>query len=110
MPDGRLPDVTHLQYLVLAALREGEQPGRAIRKLIAAFGVRRSVAAFYQLMARLESAELVEGWYSPIMVGDQSVNERRYRITAAGRKAERQAQAFYDTAGRVSPRERWADA
>lgn len=110
MSGRRLPDITHLQYLVLAALREGDQPGRALRKLIAEFGARRSAAAFYQLMARLETAQLVEGWYAPIDVGAQTVNERRYRVTGTGRKAEAQARAFYQTAWQRVPRTRWSDA
>ena len=61
MPPGRMPDLTHLQFLVLGVLHAGEQPGRAVREALAEYGVRRTAAAFYQLMARLERDGLVDG-------------------------------------------------
>lgn len=91
----KIPDITHLQFLALGELRAGDQAGRDLRAAVARFGVRRSGAAFYQFMARLERDGLVEGWYEQIPVGDQLVTERRYRITAAGAKAWRETRAFY---------------
>src|SRR4030095_5862722 len=82
----RLPEVTHLQFLVLAVLQGGEPAGRTGRKAIGHYGVRRAAAAFYQMMARLERDGLVEGWYDQITIGDQAVTERRYRVTPAGGK------------------------
>ena len=79
----RLPRVTHLQFLVLGVLRDGEQPGRLIRDTLAAYGVRRTAPAFYQLMARLARDGLVDGWYEQVTVGDQAVTERRYRLRPA---------------------------
>ncbi|MGE0862898.1 MAG: hypothetical protein AB7P34_03260 [Vicinamibacterales bacterium] len=104
-----LPTLTHLQFLVLGVLRNGDQPGRAVRQVLSAYGVRRSGPAFYQLMARLERERLVEGWYEQITVGDQAVTERRYRITADGTRRWNQAQAFYAGISR-SPQLRWSDA
>jgi len=95
----QLPSITHLQFLVLGALLGGEQSGRAIRETIAAYGVRRSAPAFYQMMARLERDGLIEGWYEQITVGDQAVTERRYRIRAAGSRLWNQTRAFYEKAG-----------
>ena len=95
MPD-RLPEITHLQFLVLGILLAGEQPGRAIRDAIAGYGVRRSAPAFYQMMARLERDGLTEGWYEQIIVGDQAVTERRYRIKPSGAKVWTQTRAFYE--------------
>jgi DNA-binding PadR family transcriptional regulator len=106
----RLPDVTHLQFLVLAVLHGGERPGRVVRKAIGDYGVRRTAAAFYQMMARLERDGMVEGWYDQITIGDQAVTERRYRITAAGVKAWTETRAFYENAGLAVTRERWSDA
>ncbi|MEZ5319877.1 MAG: hypothetical protein R2752_20915 [Vicinamibacterales bacterium] len=104
----RLPDLTHLQFVVLGALRESEQPGRAVRDALARYGVRRTAAAFYQMMARLERARLVEGWYEQVTVGDQAVTERRYRLTPVGRRAWDATRAFY---ARAEPaRARWSDA
>ena len=99
-----LPSLTHLQFLVLGVLRSEEQPGRVIRQALASYGVKRSGPAFYQLMARLEKAKLVEGWY------DQNVTERRYRITPEGGRLWTRAQTFYQDLGRLSAGVRWSDA
>ena len=105
-----LPALTHLQFLVLGVLRTREEPGRVLRQALAAYGVRRSAPAFYQLMARLERAGLVEGWYEQVLVGDQAVTERRYRITAEGSRLWVRAQTFYEEVARLSSRVRWSDA
>lgn len=105
----RLPPITHLQFLILGCLLDGEQPGRAVRATIAGHGVRRSAPAFYQLMARLERAGLVDGFYEQITVGDQAVTERRYRIRAAGTRAWRDTREFYRSAP-GGARARWSDA
>lgn len=109
MPTKRIPRLTHLQFLVLGLLRDGEQPGRVIREAIAAHGVKRSAPAFYQLMARLERDRLVDGWYEQVTVGDQAVTERRYRLRAAGARLWAEARDFY-TALIGRPVERLSDA
>ena len=109
MPKRTLPDLTHLHVLILGVLRKDEQPGRVLRRALGQYGVRRTAAAFYQLMARLEKMGLVEGHYEQITVGDQAVTERRYRITAGGTKAWARAQTFYDDVARLA-RVRWTDA
>jgi hypothetical protein len=106
----RLPDITHLQFLVLAVLHGGQRPGRVVRATIADYGVRRTGAAFYQMMARLERDGMVDGWYDQITVGDQVVTERRYQITAAGVRAWTATRAFYEHAGLPIAGERWSDA
>jgi len=90
------PPLSHLQALALATLAPAEQAGRHIRKRMAQHGVRHTMAAFYQMMARLERDGYVEGWYQPVTVGDQTVTERWYRITDAGARAWRRTRAFYD--------------
>jgi hypothetical protein len=87
-----------------------EQPGRVLRQALASYGVRRSAPAFYQLMSRLEKAKLVEGWYEQIVVHDQAVTERRYRITTEGTRLWTRAQRFYDDIAQLSSRVRWSDA
>ena len=109
MPD-RLPPLTSLQYLVLGVLRGSDQPGRAVRDAMTRHGVRSSAPAFYQMMARLERARLVEGWYEQITVGDQAVTERRYRITAAGERLWSETQAFYQSVASAAARKRWSNA
>ena len=105
----RLPKLTHMQFLVLGLLREGEQPGRVIRDALAAHGVKRSAPAFYQLMARLERDRLVDGWYEQVTAGDQSVTERRYRLRPPGAKLWTEARDFY-TAIIEHGAVRWSDA
>ena len=106
----RLPSISHLQFLALSVLRAGEQPGRALRKEAADFGVRHTAAAFYQMMSRLERDGLVEGWYEQIQVKDQAVTERRYRITSHGTRAWSEARAFYDAMAAASAQRRWSRA
>ena len=110
MRDRNLPAITHLQFLVLGALLPGEQAGRSIRKVIAEYGVRRSAPAFYQLMARLERDGLIYGWYEPIVVGDQAVTERRYRIQPAGIKVWERTRAFYEAVTVTAGRPGWSNA
>ena len=105
-----LPALTHLHYLVLGVLRTDEQPGRVLRQALASYGVRRSGPAFYQLMARIERARLVEGWYEQVMVGDQTVTERRYSITRDGARRWVEAHRFYDELARLPAGVRWSDA
>jgi DNA-binding PadR family transcriptional regulator len=111
MPTPRqLPPLSHLQFLALVVILSTEEPGRVIRDVVADYGVRRTGAAFYQLMARLERDGLIDGWYEAIVVGDQAVRERRYRITAAGTRAWRQTRAFYETVAAAAAQGRLANA
>ena len=91
----RLPDITHLQFLVLEALTGSEQPGRVVRELLAGYGVRNSAPAFYQMMARLEQAGLVIGRYDHKDLNGLRVKERCYAITRAGQRAFEATRAFY---------------
>jgi DNA-binding PadR family transcriptional regulator len=105
-----LPALTHLHYLVLGVLRSGEQPGRVLRQALVTYGVRRTAPAFYQLMARLESSKLVEGWYEQVVTRDQAVTERRYRITPEGQRAWTRARTFYIEIEQFAVRVRFSDA
>ena len=110
MSKPQLPALTHMQFLVLGVLRNDELPGRALRDVLAGYGIRRTGPAFYQLMARLEKDRLVDGWYEQITVGDQAVTERRYRISADGKRRWNEARAFYDHVARAATKLRWSDA
>ena len=111
MRSKKLPQLTHLQFLVLGLLRQGEQPGRLVRGALAAHGVKRTAAAFYQLMARLERDGLIEGWYEQVTVGDQAVTERRYRLRPTGARLWTDARDFYaEIAARGVASPRWSDA
>jgi DNA-binding PadR family transcriptional regulator len=98
MSPRRIPDITHLQFLVLGMLRDGERAGRVLRRALARHGARRSGPAFYQMMARLEDAALVEGAYDQKIVDAQIIKERRYVLTPRGAAAWAATRAFYDEA------------
>ena len=105
-----LPPLSHLQFLALGVILSNDEPGRVIRDVVADYGVRRTGAAFYQLMARLERDGLIDGWYEPVVVGDQTVRERRYRITGAGSRAWRQTRSFYETVAAAAAQGRLSNA
>jgi len=90
-----LPPVTHLQFLILDALGEGEVAGAEVRRTLGEHGVGRTLPAFYELMGRLEKAGLVAGHYAPKSVNGQKVRERRYALTAAGSDAYEATCSFY---------------
>lgn len=90
-----LPQITHLQFSVLAFLQGGEQAGKAVRRRLAELGMRRSGPAFYQLMSRLEDAGLVEGRYEQQVIDGQIIKERHYTINEAGVEAWQTTRDFY---------------
>jgi DNA-binding PadR family transcriptional regulator len=110
MSKPQLPALTHLQFLVLGVLRNEDLPGRTLRDALSGYGIRRTGPAFYQMMARLEKDRLVDGRYEQITIGDQAVTERRYRITAEGKKRWNEAGAFYEHVARAATKLRWSDA
>lgn len=91
-----IPDLTTLQLFVIRALLDGEMSGRQLRECLAAEGAKKSLATFYQLMARLEDGRLVEGWYETKFVAGQTVKERRYKLTGTGVTAIDRAREFCD--------------
>jgi DNA-binding PadR family transcriptional regulator len=92
-----IPRISHLQFVVLDALRTGERSGRELRTILAGYGVRTSLPAFYQAMARLEDHGMVSGRYEPKVVAGQTCRERRYQITGPGRSAWKTVRDFYIT-------------
>jgi len=90
-----VPNLTHLQYLVLAHLTAAARTGNELRSVLKQHGVQQSGPAFYQLMGRLERSSLVRGKYQPSGAGGHTCRERRYQITSAGVDAWEQALAFY---------------
>ena len=91
----RIPEITHLQFLVLGMLLGAPHFGRGVRKELARHGVRRSGPAFYQMMARLEDAGLVAGEYDQKIVAGQIIKERLYGLTPAGAAAWAATRDFY---------------
>jgi len=90
-----LPDITHLQFLILAILMDDTKTGRRVREELAEEGVKKSGPAFYQLMARLEDSRFLKGWYEQKIVDGQIIKERHYKLTGQGLKAIEQIQEFY---------------
>jgi DNA-binding PadR family transcriptional regulator len=105
----RLPDLSHLQFVVLACLTQ-QRTGREIRDQLKQFRVRQSGPAFYQMMARLERGGLVKGWYTQQVVEGQIIKERQYRITAAGGRACEECRRFYAESQAASGEESLAQA
>jgi len=95
MSHDRLPAVTHLQFLVLGLLLDSAKAGRDIRAELQRHGVRRTAPAFYQMMARLEDAALLEGWYEQKVIDGQLIKERHYRLRPAGARAWSVTRDFY---------------
>jgi len=93
--DRELPKLTHLQFVVVSLLLDGERSGRQMRSALADEGLDKSGPAFYQMMARMEETGLIEGWYGQAQIGDQDVTERRYRLTDKGRKLWDSTLRFY---------------
>lgn len=96
-------ELTQLQFLVLAKIGAVERRGREIRDALAGEGYSKSSPAFYQLMGRMEDADLIKGSNHRVLVGGHSVVERRYKVTAAGLKAANDARRFYLTHGIALP-------
>lgn len=90
-----LPRLTHLQFLVLTELSHGTGRGRDLRERLHDAGVRQSGPAFYQMMALLEDAGFVRGWYEQQVVAGQIIRERHYKVEAAGKKAAQDSRKFY---------------
>lgn len=91
-----LPSLTHLQVVVLGCLRDQGRSGREIRAWLSKeHGIRKSGPTFYQLMARLEDAGYVKGWYDKKIVGGQIIRERRYRILGEGVQSWERTTEFY---------------
>ena len=91
----RVPRISHIQFVVLACLQGGAMTGKELRAALGGAGLRRSGPSFYQIMSRLEDANLVAGAYQQEVVAGQIVRERRYQITATGRRACRDTREFY---------------
>lgn len=97
-------EVTPSQFAVLGVLAHGgEAAGRDVRKELEKLKLKKSLPAFYQLMARLEEGGLVKGWYDEKVVHGQRIKERRYRLLAAGQRAFDNACVFHDQVRNLAP-------
>ena len=90
-----LPDLTHLQFLVIGILMGSEKAGRDIREEMAKHGAKKSSPAFYMMMKRMEDAGFVKGWYVKEDIDGQIVRERTYRVIGNGVRAWEESMEFY---------------
>lgn len=79
--------LTELQFVAIECLLAGERTGPELLKELKAKGWKRSLAAFYQLMRRLEDAKFVDGRYEVAEKGGYTVRLRRYRALGKGVRA-----------------------
>lgn len=91
-----LPEITHLQFVVMDIMGTKKTSGRELRESLKKIGIKKSGPAFYQLMSRLEESKFVEGSYEFKIVEGQQIRERRYKLKGAGATAIAQARAFYE--------------
>jgi DNA-binding PadR family transcriptional regulator len=91
----KIPELSHLQFAVLDVLGAGVKRGKDLRTGLSELGIKKSGPSFYQMMARLEEAKCVEGWYSQEIIEGQIIKERQYRITGNGVRALNQTKQFY---------------
>src|SRR4051794_24971311 len=94
-----IPDLTHLQFLVLGVLLSGEKSGRDLREELKREGAGKTLASFYQLMARLEEAGHVKGRYEQELIDGIPVKERVYTVTGEGISAWENVRDFYFAKG-----------
>ena len=90
-----LPNATHLQFLILTVLLNDKSTGRKIRGELAKQGQKKTLAAFYQLMSRMEEAGWVKGWYETKHIDGQTVKERHYEILGDGIRTWESTRDFY---------------
>lgn len=91
-----LPPLTGLQFLVIDIIGAKKIKGAEIREqLNREHKVTKTGPAFYQLMARLEEAKFVEGWYEQEVIEGQIIKQRRYRVTGFGERARRDTLQFF---------------
>lgn len=89
-----IPKMTHTQFLIIDVMGP-ERAGKEIRAKLADEGVKMSLPAFYQLMARMEKKKWVKGWYVQKEIDGYKVKERRYKPLGLGAKVYRQTFEFY---------------
>ncbi len=90
-----LPELTGLQFLIMETIGARKMLGAELRERLKERKVHKTGPAFYQLMARLEEAKLVEGWYEQEVIDGQIIKQRCYRVTGLGERTRRATLEFY---------------
>lgn len=91
----KIPELTHLQFAVLLALKDGlPKRGSAIREWLAELDQAHVLTSFYALMNRM--SDLVEKEPRMSMIGKRAVTESWYTITKKGLEKMELARKFYE--------------
>ena len=78
------PNVTYRQIVVLSIINSGITDGKDLRNALAGLGLYKSLPGFYQLMGRMESAQLVVGTFRREDVNGYSIRHKSYSVTSVG--------------------------
>ena len=104
-----LPDVTHLQFAIIDVMGAKERTGEEIRRsLFREHSIKRTLAAFYMLMKRLEDSGFITGRYRLVEIGSYTAKQRLYKVTGQGAKAFQNARDWY--ARGAAPSAEWSPA
>ena len=97
-----LPKITHLQAVVLSSLKgHPERYGHNLRQELYELTKRKkSLPAFYQMMARLENDGLVAGKKEVRRLDEATVTVSVYRITKKGERELKTTLGFYEWLGK----------
>lgn len=89
--------LTAIQFATFTELYPAKEvAGRELRGALKKnHRIKRTSPAFYQMMARLEEAGLVHGWYRQRVADGVAIKERCYRLRGKGMKAWQDTRAFY---------------
>ena len=90
-----LPELTGLQFLIIETIGGKKMLGAELRERLKEHKVHKTGPAFYQLMARLEDAKLVEGKYEQKVIDGQIIKQRCYRVTGLGDRTRHATLEFY---------------
>lgn len=93
-----LPAITHLQFLALDIVgsRTVGISAPELRNALLLAGEEQQGPKFYQLMKRLEGAELVSSWHQEFELAGGRAERTYYKITPQGRVAHRITLQFYE--------------
>lgn len=95
-----LPELTDLQYAVLALLISNRRSGKDLRVMLKKEeGISKSLASFYQLMSRMEESGWVKGGYTQITVNDTVCKQREYELLGSGVQAMKEKELFWARQG-----------
>ena len=101
-----LPSVTPLQFVFLSVLFNGKKAGKDMRASLRQRRAYKSLFAFYRVIQRLTTANLVTSCKDEALLRGYLGQERIYELTPAGRAAVTKTRKFYGQAARRSRRRR----